>query len=111
MGNTSCLFSITSKSKTALEQTLMDEKIRKDMDSTLRIYILSDNFWENLNIITKIMEPIVSALKSFESDTSILSTVYSFYKKIMNQINQINCDFSDKLQDLITKLWKYTYNS
>ena len=103
-------FQSLQKSKTALEQTLMDEKIRKDMDSTLRIYILSDNFWENLNIITKIMEPIVSALKSFESDTSILSTVYSFYKKIMNQINQIDCDFSDKLQDLITKRWKYTYN-
>jgi len=103
-------FQSLQKSKTALEQTLMDEKIRKDMDSTLRIYILSDNFWENLNIITKIMEPIVSALKSFESDTSILSTVYSFYKKIMNLINQINCDFSDKLQDLITKRWKYTYN-
>ena len=103
-------FQSLQKSKTALEQTLMDEKIRKDMDSTLRIYILSDNFWENLNIITKIMEPIVSALKSFESDTSILSTVYSFYKKIMNQINQIDCDFSDKLQDFITKHWKYTYN-
>src|SRR5207249_2448468 len=26
------------------------------------------------------------------------------------QINQIDCDFSDKLQDLITKRWKYTYN-
>src|SRR3989440_184058 len=99
-------FQSLQKSKTALEQTLMDEKIRKDMDSTLRIYILSDNFWENLNIITKIMEPIVSALKSFESDTSILSTVYSFYKKIINQINQIDCDllFFYKMNKLLKEL-------
>lgn len=103
-------FQSLQKSKTALEQTLMDVKIRQNMNSDLRIQVLSDNFWEDLNIVTKIMEPMVSALKLFESDTSILSTVYSYYKKVMDQINQIDCNFSNKLQELITKRWEYTYH-
>jgi hypothetical protein len=103
-------FQSLQNSKTALEQALMDVKIRQNMDLTLRAHILSDNFWEDLNIITKIMEPMVSALKLFESDTSILSTVYSYFKKVMDQINQIDCNFSDKLQELITNRWEYTYH-
>ena len=103
-------FQSLQNSKTALEQALMDVKIRQNMDLTLRAHILSDDFWEDLNIITKIMEPMVSALKLFESDTSILSTVYSYFKKVMDQINQIDCNFSDKLQELITNRWEYTYH-
>jgi len=103
-------FQSLQNSKTALEQALMDVKICQNMDLTLRAHILSDDFWEDLNIITKIMEPMVSALKLFESDTSILSTVYSYFKKVMDQINQIDCNFSDKLQELITNRWEYTYH-
>ena len=73
------------------------------MNSTLRTHILLDDFWEDINIITKIMEPMVSTLKLFESDISILSTVYSYFKKVMDQVNQIDCDFSNKLQEFITK--------
>jgi hypothetical protein len=73
------------------------------MNLTLRIHILSDDFWEDLNIITKIMKSITSTLKLFESDIYILLTVYLYFKKVMNQINQIDCNFSDKLQKFITK--------
>src|SRR6266487_296822 len=103
-------FQSLQNSKTALEQALMDVKICQNMNLTLRAHILSDDFWKDLNIITKIMEPMVSALKLFESDTSILSTVYSYFKKVMDQINQIDCNFSDKLQELITNRWEYTYH-
>jgi hypothetical protein len=103
-------FQSLQNSKTALEQALMDVRIRQNMDSTLRSHILSDDFWEDLNIITKIMKPLVSTLKLFESDISILSTVYSYFKKIIDQINQIDCDLSDKLQEFITKRWEYAYH-
>ena len=103
-------FQSLQKSRIALEQTLMDTKIRQNMDITLRNYILSDDFWEDLDLAIKIMEPIVVALKSFESDTSILSTVYSHFKSLMDKIQQIVCDFSDELQELITKRWEYTYH-
>ena len=88
----------------------MDTRIRQDMDTTLRNHILSDDFWEDLDIAIKIMEPMVIALKSFESDTSILSTVYSHFKNLMDKIQQIVCDFSDDLQNFITKRWEYTYH-
>jgi len=103
-------FQSLQNSKTALEQALMDIRIRQNMDSTLRTHILSDDFWEDLDIITKIMEPMVSTLKLFESDISILSTVYSYFKKVMDQVNQIDCDFSNKLQEFITKRWEYAYH-
>ena len=104
-----CLQSL-QKSKTALEQALMDTNIRQNMDLNLRNHILSDNFWEDLNVIIKIMEPMVIALKSFESDTSILSTVYSQFNNLIEQINQIDCDFSYELQEFIIKRWEYTYH-
>ena len=81
----------------------MDTRIRQNMDNTLRIHILSDDFWEDLDIAIKIMEPIVVALKSFESDTSILSTVYTHFKNLMDTVLQIECNFSYELQELITK--------
>src|SRR5215216_2527832 len=28
----------------------------------------------------------------------------------MNQMNQIDCEFSDKLKELVIKQWKYTYH-
>ena len=56
------------------------------------------------------MEPIIVILKLFESDTSTLLTVYSNFKKLINQMNQIDCEFSDKLKELVIKQWKYTYH-
>ena len=81
------------------------------MDSTLRNHLLSDNFWNDLDILVKIMEPMVTALKLFESDTSIISTVYFHFKNLMDQVDQIICDFSDNLQELIINRWEYAFNS
>jgi hypothetical protein len=103
-----CLQSLQN-SKTALQQALMDTRIRQNMDSNLRNCVLLDSFWENLDVIIKIMEPMVVVLKSFESDTSILSSVYSHFKNLMDQINQIVCDFSYELQEFIVKRWEYAY--
>jgi hypothetical protein len=63
-----------------------------------------------LDLVVKILEPIVAALKSFESDTSTLSTVYSCFNKLMKQISEISWDFSNNIQQLIQKRWEYSYN-
>ena len=75
----------------------MDAEIRRKMDSTVRNYVLSEHFWEMLDLITKFLEPMIVALKLFESDTSTLSTVYLHFKKIMNQVIEISCDFSNNI--------------
>src|SRR5436305_1464672 len=75
------------------------------MNLSLRNHILSDTFWEDLNVIIKIIEPMVIALKSFESDTSILSTVYSQFNNLIEQINQIDCDFSYELQQFAIQVF------
>ena len=105
----SCFQSL-QKSKIALEQILMDAEIRRKMDSTVRNYVLSEQFWEMLDLITKFLEPMVVALKLFESDTSTLSTVYLHFKKIMNQVSEISCDFSNNIQQLVQKRWEYLYH-
>jgi hypothetical protein len=63
---------------------LIDPLIRQKMDQIMRNNILSDEFWQMVDLIINILEPIVVALKSFESDTSTLSTIYSYFKKLMN---------------------------
>jgi hypothetical protein len=103
-------FKSLQKSKIALEQTLMDPEIRKKMNSSARNYILSEEFWEKLDVIIKILEPIVIVLKLFESDTSTLSTVYFHFKQLMNQISEISCSFSINLQQYIQKRWEYSYH-
>ncbi|CAG8465618.1 3017_t:CDS:1, partial [Funneliformis caledonium] len=80
----SCFQSL-KKSRIALEQSLMDPLIRQKMDQIMRNNILSDEFWQMVDLIINILEPIVVALKSFESDTSILSTIYSYYSKLIEQ--------------------------
>jgi len=110
MGTHLSCFQSLQKSKIALEQILMDAEIRRKMDSTVRNYVLSEQFWEMLDLITKFLEPMVVALKLFESDTSTLSTVYLHFKKIMNQVNEISCDFSNNIQQLVQKRWEYLYH-
>ena len=84
-----CLQSL-QKSQIALEQTLMDSYIRQKMDKTIRSNVLSEEFWRMLDLVVKILEPIVAALKLFESDISTLSTVYSCFNKLIKQISKIS---------------------
>ena len=88
----------------------MDSYIYQKMDKTIRSNVLSEEFWRMLDLVVKILEPIVAALKSFKSDTSTLSTVYSCFNKLMKQISEISWDFSNNIQQLIQKRWEYSYN-
>ncbi|CAB5310259.1 unnamed protein product [Rhizophagus irregularis] len=105
------VFKSLQKSKTALEQTLiMDPDIRKKINNTVRNFVLSENFWDMLDTIIKFLEPIVIALKLFESDTSTFSTVYFHSKKLMHQVSEISCNFSNNIQQLVQKRWDYIYH-
>ncbi|GBC23527.2 zinc finger BED domain-containing protein 1-like [Rhizophagus irregularis DAOM 181602=DAOM 197198] len=107
------VFKSLQKSKTALEQTLMDPDIRKKINNTVRNFVLSENFWNMLDTnhtIIKFLEPMVIALKLFESDTSTFSTVYFHFKKLMHQVSEISCNFSNNIQQLVQKWWNYTYH-
>ncbi|CAB5392228.1 unnamed protein product, partial [Rhizophagus irregularis] len=105
----SCFQSLL-KSKIALEQVLMDSEIRQKINRKVRNNVLSEEFWEMANLITKFLEPMVVALKLFESDSSTLSTVYSNFKKLMIKVSEISCNFSDNIQQLIQKQWEYSYH-
>jgi hypothetical protein len=105
----SCFQSL-QKSKIALEQTLMDPDIRKKINNTVRNFVLSEDFWDMLNIIIKFLEPMVATLKLFESDKSTLSTVYFHFKKLMHRVSEISCNFSNNTQQLVQKWWEYTYH-
>ena len=76
----------------------------------MRNNILSDEFWQMIELIVKILEPIVAALKSFESDTSTLSTVYSYYSKLIELLGEFSWNFSTNIQQLVEKRWEYTYH-
>ena len=69
----------------------------------MRNNILSDEFWQMVDLIINILEPIVVALKSFESDTSILSTIYSYYSKLIEQFGKVSWHLSKNIQQLIQK--------
>ena len=53
---------------------------------------------------------MVVALTSFESDTSTLSTVFSYFNKLIQQVGEISWDFTDNIQQLIQKRWEYSYH-
>ncbi|RIA80114.1 hypothetical protein C1645_17004 [Glomus cerebriforme] len=89
----------------------MDPEIHQKMNGMVRNYVLSDEFWEMLDLIARFLEPMVMTLKLFESDTSTLSTIYFYFKKLMNQISEILCGFSDNIQQLVQKWWEYSYHS
>ncbi len=88
----------------------MDPQIRQKMDKTVRSNMLSEEFWRRLDLIVKILELMVVALTSFESDTSILSTVFSYFNKLIQQVGEISWDFTDNIQQLIQKRWEYSYH-
>ena len=72
--------------------------------------MLSEEFWEKLDLVIKILKPMVIVLKLFESDTSTLSTVFSYFNKLIQQIGEISWNFIDNIQKLIKKSWEYSYH-
>src|SRR6266542_2138668 len=80
------------------------------MDKTVRSNMLSEEFWRRLDLIVKILKLMVVALTSFESDTSILSTVFSYFNKLKQQVSEISWDFTDNIQQFIQKRWEYSYH-
>jgi hypothetical protein len=89
------------KSQIAIEQTLMDSRIRQNMDSNLRFYVLHDEFWEKLTLLTSILKPIIITLKLFESNDSTLSSIYSNFRKMINVLQEIPCTFLNDIQTLV----------
>ena len=73
------------------------------MDKTVRNNMLSEEFWERLDLVVKILEPMVIVLKLFESDTSTLLIVFSYFNKLIQQIGEILWNFIDNIQGLIKK--------
>ncbi|CAG8530578.1 4833_t:CDS:2 [Gigaspora margarita] len=103
-------FQSLQKSQIAIEQTLMDSRICQTMDSGLRFYVLQDEFWENLKLVTNILKPIVVTLKLFESNESTLSSIYSNFRKMISFLQEISSDFSDEIQILAEERWNYAYH-
>ncbi len=73
------------------------------MDKIVRSNMLSEEFWRRLDLIIKILESMVVALISFESDTSIFLTVFSYFNKLIQQVSEISWDFTDNIQQFIQK--------
>ena len=61
-------------------------------------------------MVIKILKLMVAVLKLFESDTSTLSTVFSYFNKLIQQIGEISWNFIDNIQKLIKKRWEYSYH-
>ncbi|CAG8789404.1 10687_t:CDS:2, partial [Dentiscutata erythropus] len=73
---------LLQKSKIAIEQTLIDVKICETIDASLRVYVLCNKFWDDLDLITK---------------------------KMINIIQNIPYNFYDKIQTCIEAWWNYVY--
>ncbi|CAG8844530.1 12033_t:CDS:2, partial [Gigaspora margarita] len=76
-------------------------EICETIDASLKIYVLCDEFWEDLDLIASILQPIVTTLKIFESDSTTLSSIYSNFRKMINMIQDISCNFSNEIQTCI----------
>ena len=53
---------------------------------------------------------MIVTLTSFESDISTLSTVFSYFNKLKQQVGEISWNFTDNIQQLIQKRWEYSYH-
>ncbi|RIB11840.1 hypothetical protein C2G38_2202363 [Gigaspora rosea] len=80
----------------------MDSRIHETIDASLRIYALCDEFWEDLDLVTNILQPIVAILKIFESDNTMHLSIYSNFRKMINTIQDISCNFLNEIQ---SSLW------
>ncbi|CAG8605963.1 21863_t:CDS:2 [Gigaspora rosea] len=88
----------------------MDSRIRETIDASLRIYALCDEFWEDLDLVTNILQPIVAILKIFESDNTTLSSIYFNFRKMINTIQDISYIFLNEIQSCIEARWNYVYH-
>ncbi|CAG8843955.1 18072_t:CDS:2, partial [Gigaspora margarita] len=80
------------------------------IDASLRIYALCDEFWEDLDLVTNILQPIVAILKIFELDNTTLLSIYSNFRKMINTIQDISCNFLNEIQSCIEAQWNYVYH-
>ncbi|CAG8767425.1 27374_t:CDS:2, partial [Gigaspora margarita] len=79
--------------------------------ANFRIYALCDEFWKDLDLVTNILQPIVAILKIFESDNTMLSSIYSNFRKMINIIQDISCYFLNEIQSCIEPIEYNIFNT
>ncbi|CAG8546078.1 20273_t:CDS:2 [Gigaspora rosea] len=64
------------ESQTAIQQMIYDQSTTS-LETRIKVQLHSNEFWNNLKIIIRILKPIVAALKAFKANNSTISTTYS----------------------------------
>ncbi|CAG8636560.1 27093_t:CDS:2 [Gigaspora margarita] len=74
-------------------------------------HIQQENYSKEILLsIKKSKIALEQALMNLESDNSTLSSIYFYFKKIVEKICKISCCFSDELNKLVEEQWEYTYH-
>ncbi|CAG8675722.1 4046_t:CDS:2 [Dentiscutata erythropus] len=59
-----------------IQQIIYDQSTTL-LEVRIKVQLHSNEFWNDLKVIIRILKPIVAALKAFEADSSTISTTYS----------------------------------
>ncbi|CAG8496774.1 7166_t:CDS:2, partial [Racocetra fulgida] len=97
------------ESQTAIQQMIYDQSTTS-LEARIKVQLHSNEFWNNLKVIIRILKPIVAALKAFEADSSTISTTYSRFNMILTEIQKINCNYLAAIQQKIQNRWNYIYH-
>ncbi|CAG8600812.1 10841_t:CDS:2 [Dentiscutata erythropus] len=59
-----------------IQQIIYDQSTTS-LEARIKVQLHSNEFWNDLKVLIRILKPIVAALKEFEADSSTISTTYS----------------------------------
>ncbi|CAG8604644.1 15037_t:CDS:2, partial [Dentiscutata heterogama] len=97
------------ESQTAIQQMIYDQSTIS-LEARIKVQLHSDEFWNNLKFIIRILKPIVATLKAFEANNSTISTTYSCFNMLLTKIQKISCSYSAEIQQKIQNCWNYIYH-
>lgn len=78
-----------SKNRNALQILAVNDTIKDKIPSRMRSRILSDTFWNNIEVLIKILEPILKANIELEGDGILIHKVYSTFHGLGNNISDV----------------------
>nr|CAG8446911.1 2846_t:CDS:1 [Entrophospora candida] len=106
-----CLESLSSlfKSKAEIQLTMGILQSNNNINTNLKSDCLDPQFWNQLEAIIMILEPIAFLLKLFESNESVHSSIYPLFNDLFYKTKQINCQFKSQVLKLIGEGYESIY--
>uniref|UniRef100_M4B1S0 Uncharacterized protein n=1 Tax=Hyaloperonospora arabidopsidis (strain Emoy2) TaxID=559515 RepID=M4B1S0_HYAAE len=101
-----CLFTV-ERHRDAVDAFVAGETSMCNMDVSIKEWVASLSFWEQVSTLTEVLEPFREIMKLFESDSLLLSTFYHQFTQLWGHVRVDRYgSLATKVRCIMSEYWQ-----